>query len=93
MEKVNHPAHYQQEGKKECIWQMIDDYGKKVTAIFCITNAYKYLYRAGNKPDAPLKEDKAKAKWYIDFVEAHLFSSIQGANLIRMYRDVKKGLK
>ena len=93
MEKVNHPEHYQQEGKKECIWQMIEDYGKRVTAVFCLTSAYKYLYREGNKPDTPAEEDRAKAKWYLDFVDKHLFSSVQGVNTVQLYRDIRRELK
>ena len=49
-EKVNHPAHYNLPGKKECIKQMEEDYGEYITMIFCLTSAYKYLYRAGEKP-------------------------------------------
>lgn len=62
---VSHPSHYNLEGKKECIEQMRADYGETITAIFCLTNAYKYLYRAGNKGSR--EEDIAKAKWYWEY--------------------------
>lgn len=64
-EQVNHPSHYNLEGKKECIEQMREDYGETITAIFCLTNAYKYLYRAGHKGSK--EEDIAKAEWYFGY--------------------------
>ena len=64
---VNHPSHYQQAGRKECIVEMEEKYGGEYTAIFCLTSAYKYLYRAGNKENNPLEQDKSKAKWYFDY--------------------------
>lgn len=70
-EKVDHPDHYNQLGKKECIEQMYDDYGDAITGIFCYTNAYKYLYRAGCKDGESKEEDMAKAKWYIDYADKH----------------------
>lgn len=66
-EQVNHPSHYCQEGKKECIEQMREDYRDLVTLIFCLTNAYKYLYRAGAKEGNSKEQDIAKAKWYYDY--------------------------
>ena len=68
MEKVNHPDHYNIPGKKECIEQMYEDYGMEITAIFCFTNAYKYLYRAGSKPGETQMEDIAKARWYYNWI-------------------------
>lgn len=65
---VNHPSHYNVEGKKECIEQLREDYGETITAIFCLTNAYKYLYRAGHKDD--LNIDIQKAKWYYNYFES-----------------------
>lgn len=65
MSAVNHPSHYNLPGKKECIEQMREDYGETITATFCLTNAYKYLYRAGHKGSAA--EDIDKARWYYDY--------------------------
>ena len=48
-EMVSHPSHYNKAGRKECIVEMEEKYGGEITAIFCLTNAYKYLYRAGEK--------------------------------------------
>ena len=66
---VNHPDHYNLPGKKECIEQMIDDFGNVATSIFDLLSAYKYLYRAGNKPDNSYTQDIQKVDWYIDHVE------------------------
>lgn len=67
MDKINHPKHYSANGKKECIEQMRDDFGDYITAIFCLTNANKYLYRAGNKEGESKDDDIAKAKWYYNY--------------------------
>lgn len=67
MELVNHPKHYKQAGRKECIEEMRELYGNKITAIFCFTNAYKYLYRAGQKDGNSESQDIAKAKWYFEY--------------------------
>lgn len=74
-EMVNHPAHYNIAGKRECIVAMQEDYGDIVTAIFCLTNAYKYLYRAGVKEGNSQEQDIAKAKWYYDYIRNLKFKS------------------
>lgn len=66
-EMVSHPSHYNKDGRKECIVEMEEKYGAGITAVFCLTNAYKYLYRAGNKADNPMEQDRNKAKWYFDY--------------------------
>jgi hypothetical protein len=68
MSAVNHPSHYNLPGKKECIEQMKEDYGETITAIFCLTNAYKYLYRAGEKEGNSASQDIEKAKWYYRYL-------------------------
>ena len=64
---VNHPSYYTKNGRKECIVEMEEKYGAEATAIFCLTNAYKYLYRAGEKFGNPANQDVAKAQWYYDY--------------------------
>lgn len=64
MELVNHPSHYNIEGRKECIEELAENYGETIARIFCLTNAYKYLYRAGYKEGNTKEQDIAKAKWY-----------------------------
>ena len=93
-EKIEHPVHYKIPGKKECIEQMYEDYGMEVTAIFCLTNAYKYLYRAGLKPGEKESEDIAKARWYYNWIMEkgfHVFS-IQLSETIYLQKYIKKEL-
>lgn len=61
-ENVNHPAHYQKEGRKECIEEMLDKFGVEAVKHFCLLNAYKYEYRHEMKGGT---EDIAKAEWYM----------------------------
>ena len=61
MEQVNHPAHYNIPGRKECIDEMIDVFGINAVKTFCKLNAYKYRYRYQYKGgDIDIK----KAEWY-----------------------------
>lgn len=62
-DQVNHPAHYNVQGRKECIEEMIEKYGPLAVYNFCMCNAYKYSYRAGYKDDK--EQDLKKAEWYI----------------------------
>ena len=67
MELVSHPNHYNLPGRKECIVEMDEKYGAEATTIFCLTNAYKYLYRAGNKDGNTKEQDISKAIFYFDY--------------------------
>lgn len=58
---VNHPAHYNIPGRKECIEEMIDRFGVEAVISFCRLNVYKYRYRAELKNGI---EDLKKADWY-----------------------------
>ena len=66
---VEHPQHYQKAGRKECIEEMLELYGEHITAIFCLTNAYKYIYRAGEKEGNSEQQDMQKAKWYFEYAD------------------------
>ena len=70
-DNVNHPSHYKIAGRKECI-EEIADYGQTVLSIFCLTNAYKYLYRAGLKDGNTKEQDLAKAEWYLKYYETQV---------------------
>ena len=59
---VNHPAHYNQ-GKYECIDEMIALFGEEAVKDFCRCNVYKYKYRADMKNG---EQDQRKAEWYMD---------------------------
>lgn len=61
VEKVNHPSHYNQ-GNYECIDVMIETFGKEATMDFCLLNAFKYIWRTGEKNGI---EDIKKAIWYL----------------------------
>lgn len=97
-EMINHPSHYKQDGRKECIVEMEEKYGAEVTAVFCLTNAYKYLYRAGDKIDNPIEQDRNKTQWY--FAYANKLITKYGmlfVNKIRiedtdLYLDIKEML-
>ena len=71
MENVNHPSHYNQNGRGECIDEMVDLIGIKGTCFFCLGNAYKYMYRAGTKEGNSFEQDMQKAKWYIQWASKH----------------------
>ena len=66
-ENVSHPNYYNKNGRKECIVEMEEKYGAEMTAVFCLMNAYKYLYRAGEKDGNSEMQDNLKAKWYFDY--------------------------
>lgn len=61
METVNHPAHYNIPGRKECIVEMLERFGSEKVQAFCELNAYKYRYRHEMKNG---QEDLDKAAWY-----------------------------
>ena len=58
---VSHPSHYTQ-GGIECIDAMVAAYGKEAVEVFCLLNAFKYLWRTEHKNG---KEDLEKAIWYL----------------------------
>lgn len=62
-DNVNHPKHYEGSTSLECIEVMQIAYGTFVVYDFCICNAFKYLWRYGNKNG---EEDLNKAEWYIN---------------------------
>ena len=61
-EMVNHPEHYNQ-GKYECIDEMIALFGVEAVIWFCKCNIHKYKSRAPYKNG---DEDLKKAEWYMD---------------------------
>ena len=98
LENVNHPTHYNRPDKKECIVEMEEKYGAEITAVFCLTNADKYLYRAGNKVGNSESQDLSKAKWYFDYTnkliekyEILLFNGVRIEDT-DLYLDIKEML-
>lgn len=98
-EQVNHPSHYNKPGRKECIVEMEEKYGPEYTAIFCLTSAYKYLYREGDKDGNPMEQDRNKAKWYFSYAnwlnDKYRRLYINGVSLVNtpLYLDIKETLK
>lgn len=66
---VNHPRHYTIPGRKECIVEMEEVFGKAAVITFCNLNAYKYRYRAGMKYGNSMEQDLKKAAWYEEYAE------------------------
>ena len=99
IELINHPSHYKRDGRKEFIVEMEEKYGAEITAVFCLTNAIKYLYRAGEKIGESEKKDISKAKWYFDYTNMLIdkygilvFNGILIENL-ELYINVKEMLE
>jgi len=68
-EMINHPKYYNIEGRKECIEEMIDKWGKSFAALWCEMTAYKYEYRAGRKDNNSAEQDNEKREWYLNKAE------------------------
>lgn len=68
-EQVNHPSHYSQNGRRECIEEMRIMFGDEAVRQWCILTAYKYRYRAGNKEGNSAEQDSNKAEWYLNYAE------------------------
>lgn len=60
---VNHPPHYADSCSLECIESMEIAFGVEYTAVYCLINAYKYLWRRKAKNGS---QDVEKALWYLD---------------------------
>lgn len=68
-EQVNHPSHYSQNGRRECIEEMRIMFGDEAVRQWCILTAYKYRYRAGLKEGNSAEQDNNKAEWYLNYAE------------------------
>lgn len=68
-EMVNHPNHYQKEGRKECIVEMEELFGPEAVYWFSKLSAFKYRYRAGDKEYNSEEQDLSKAMWYDDYAK------------------------
>ena len=96
MEHVNHPNHYRIDGRKECIEEMRERYGNRATALFCLTNAYKYLYRAGRKMGNGFEQDIAKAEWYFNYAKDKCHCMVTPHHnkvMWNLIEDIERGLK
>ena len=60
---VNHPSHYSEPGKIECIDALKDAMTKEEFIGFCKGNVMKYLWRCNKKNGTA---DLKKAQWYLN---------------------------
>lgn len=74
---INHPKHYTRDGAMESIDEMVLIFGKEAVKWFCLCNAWKYRYRAGDKNGL---EDIKKSDWYIA-----KYKELGGGELREMY--------
>jgi hypothetical protein len=65
MDMVNKPPHYESEHYPDCI-----EYTKHMD--FACGNAFKYIYRNGNKENHSQKEDFKKANWYLNIRDVNI---------------------
>lgn len=94
-EAVNHPQHYQKEGRKECIKEMEEQFGRYYTEIFALLSAYKYIYRAGEKEGNSWQQDIEKARWYIRYAEdlrVNMDYGFERACVKQLTKDIKEEL-
>lgn len=92
-EYVNHPTHYNHEGRKECWDEWVDKFGADAAVIICLGNADKYLYRAGTKKDNPAKQDIDKARMYFDKAGKIIVKHPISARTERIYNMVGEELE
>jgi hypothetical protein len=59
-DNVHSPKHYNAPGRKECIEEMLELFGKEKVITFCELNSFKYRYRHVMKNG---QEDLDKARW------------------------------
>lgn len=57
------PSYYN-DSEISCIDAMVSAFGREATAHFCKVNAFKYIWRLGNKDDE--SQEVGKIKWYLD---------------------------
>lgn len=75
-EQVNHPQHYNLPGKKEAIDEIADVLGDAGAIYFCLGNAMKYNYRAGEKENNPKEQDESKIQWYLDWADRRILTEM-----------------
>ena len=67
---INKSPHYNS-GKYECIEVMREVFGEEKLKIWCILNAFKYLFRCYKKNG---DEDLRKATYYLNYIEKNLMN-------------------
>ena len=97
-DNVNSPAHYAGNTSLECIDVMCVMFGRRAVCIFCLCNAFKYMWRYKHKNG---EEDLEKAKWYLNWAynkyisvrkaDAQLQEDYDG--LLELYNSIALGDK
>lgn len=84
---VNHPPHYASPTENiigECI-----DYTQDMD--FLLGNAFKYVWRAGNKNPAAFYEDINKALWYLNRAQ-HNHYSASPSSVTTLYTTLRSSI-
>lgn len=94
-EKVNHPAHYNAEGKEECIVYIEKKYDAETVFDACLFNIEKYMYRKGNKTGNSEEQDYQKALWYANYavelvIQKKIISPKKLGQLIELQAELLK---
>lgn len=80
---VNHPSHYADSCSMECIESMEIAFGVEYTAVYCLINAYKYLWRRKAKN---CSQDVKKALWYLN----RYTSYVDNLGYVLSYEKIKQ---
>ena len=64
-DRIN-PPHYKTQ-EIECIDAMVSAFGRDAVNIYCMLNAFKYIWRNGKKEGEKNAEGIKKAMWYLRF--------------------------
>lgn len=65
---VLHQHYYNKSNRREC-WDEMKDISLAGTIYFDLWNAYKYLYRVGDKADNPKSQELQKVQNYVDHAQ------------------------
>lgn len=80
---VNHPSHYADSCSMECIESMEIAFGVEYVAVYCLINAYKYLWRRKAKNGS---QDVKKALWYLN----RYTSYVDNLGYVLSYEKIKQ---
>ena len=78
--------------ERDCIEQMKKEFGNRVVVMYCLTNAYRYLYMIRDKDRESAQEGLKKARSYFLFVVNNIYSYVTGVTAVKLYRCVKEEL-
>lgn len=88
---VQHPSHYNKNGRKECWEEMREIFGDDAVIVFDCLNAYKYAYRAGDKEGNSKEQDLKKIEQYINHAKS-LVKAHTGLQALSVFAKIKAQL-